>query len=232
MTADVGAGSPGPGRGDLAPARTGIRIKICGIRDPEHALAAAEAGADYIGMIFYPPAGRYVPPAEARRIADAMKGLGPKLVGVFVNQTAEAINATAEFCGLDLVQLSGDEPWGFCHDLSVPAIKALRVSAATCVDDVVEELDRELPGHQGLCLMESRVEGAFGGTGHTMDWALAAAAAQKHQFLLAGGLDPENVGGAVARVRPWGVDVSSGVETAGRKDPEKIRAFIKAVREA
>lgn len=208
------------------------RIKICGIREPEHALVAAEAGADYIGMIFYPPAGRYIPPGEARLISDAVKGLGLKLVGVFVNQTAETINATADFCGLDLVQLSGDEPWGFCRDLAAPAIKALRVQPGACVDDVVEELDRELPAHTGLCLMESKIEGAFGGTGHIMDWVLAAAAARKHRFLLSGGLDPENVGEAVARVHPWGVDVSSGVETDGRKDPEKIRAFIKAVREA
>lgn len=208
------------------------RIKICGIREPEHALAAAEAGADYIGMIFYPRAGRYVSPADALRIAGAVKGAGPKLVGVFVNQTAEAVNATAEFCGLDLVQLSGDEPWSFCRDLSVPAIKALRVQPGTCVDDVVDELDRELPDHEGLCLIESKVEGAFGGTGHAVDWALAAAAARKHQFLLSGGLNPGNVAEAVARVKPWGVDVSSGIETDGRKDPEKIRAFIKAVREA
>ncbi len=211
------------------------RVKICGIQEPEHALLAAQAGADFIGLVFYPPVSRYVPPAQARRIADAIHALGedrPQLVGVFVNQTIEAMDTTAEFCGLDLIQLSGDEPWDLCRALSIPTVKALRVRPGTCVDDVMDELDRELPAHHGLCLMESRVEGRYGGTGHRMDWTIAAAAARRHPFFLSGGLDPENVAGAVAQVRPWGVDVSSGVETDGCKDAEKIEAFIRAVRGA
>lgn len=212
-------------------------VKICGIREPEHALLAAQAGADFIGLIFYPPSSRYVSREEARMITQALGSLEPrpKVVGVFVNENPSVMTETAFLCGLDLLQLSGDEDWAAAQQLSLPAIKALRVKAGTCVDDVVDELAREMPKHHahgGLCLIESNVEGRYGGTGQRVDWSLARVTATRYPFLLSGGLDPENVAGAVREVRPWGVDVSSGVETDGRKDPEKIRAFIQAVREA
>ncbi len=214
-----------------------IRIKICGIREPEHALVAAESGADYIGMIFYEKAARYVPPEQAREIVRAVRAAGhpTQLVGVFVNEEPARMADVTNICSLDLLQLSGDEPWDLCGSLPAPANKVIRVLPGTCVDDVVEELDRELPAHAGrggICMLESRVEGHYGGTGQRVDWALAAVTAKRHPFLLSGGLDPDNVGEAVRQVRPWGVDVSSGIETGGRKDPEKIRAFIEAVRDA
>ena len=214
-------------------------IKICGIREPEHAILAAEAGADYIGLNFYPPSSRYVSPDEAQAVCQALDTLPsdkrPKLVGVFVNEQPSVMVALTDLCGLDLLQLSGDEPWRACVGLPVPAIKALRIVPGTCVDDVVDELSRELAPHTnrgGLCLIESRVEGHYGGTGQRVDWSLARIAARRYAFLLSGGLDPDNVGDAVAHVRPWGVDVSSGVESAGKKDPAKISAFIEAVRTA
>lgn len=213
-------------------------IKICGIREPEHALVVAEAGADFIGLIFYPPSRRYVGRDDAKQVIAALKerfplATRPRIVGVFVNEKSETMLETATICGLELLQLSGDETWAAAQDLALPAIKALRVMPGTCVDDVVDELARALPEHQargGLCLIESRVEGRYGGTGQRVDWALARVAARRYPFLLSGGLDPENVAQAVREVRPWGVDVSSGVETDGRKDPDKIRAFIQAVR--
>ena len=214
-------------------------IKICGVREPEHALIAAEAGADFIGLIFYPQSSRYVTRDQAKQVSAALQQLPedtrPRVVGVFVNEDPSVIQEVVDICRLDLVQLSGDEAWSATRELAVPAIKALRVMSGTCVDDVVDELSRELPAHQakgGLCLIESRVAGRYGGTGQRVNWALARVTARRYPFLLSGGLDPENVAEAVGEVRPWGVDVSSGVETDGRKDPEKIRAFIQAVKEA
>lgn len=216
------------------------KIKICGVRQAEHALAAAQAGADYIGAIFAPMSSRRVTPAQAKAVAEALRSHGeggsrPLLVGVFVNESPAEMNRLADFCCLDLVQLSGDEPWEVCHRLTRPAIKALRVRPDRAVAEVVTELGRELPGvHRlgGLCLLEGQVEGRYGGTGQRMDWELAAATAVYFPFLLSGGLNPDNVGDAVRRVRPWGVDVSSGVETDGLKDPHKIRAFIRTVKSA
>lgn len=216
------------------------RIKICGIREPEHALVAAEEGADYIGVIFAPMSSRKVTPQQARKVAEALHRhldyqFRPLLVGIFVNEGPEVINHLAYFCGLDLLQLSGDEPWGLCQALTRPAIKALRIPAHTAPEDLTGELKRELPRVQregGLCLLEGHIEGLYGGTGKRLDWDLAARVAEHHPFLLSGGLNPANVAEAIGQVRPWGVDVSSGVETNGVKDPEKVRAFIRAVKAA
>jgi phosphoribosylanthranilate isomerase len=129
--------------------------------------------------------------------------------------------------GLDLVQLSGDESWDLCEKLSRPVLKAVKVRDGTSAEEIIAALR---PG--AVPLLDTHVEGALGGTGRLFDWSVAAEVAQRFPIVLAGGLTPENVGEAVRRVRPWAVDVSSGVETEGVKDAEKICAFIAAVREA
>ena len=139
---------------------------------------------------------------------------------------AETVNRTAEAVGLDLVQLSGDEPWDMCDKLSRPVLKAVKVRDGTSAEEIIARLR---PG--AVPLLDTHAEGALGGTGRAFDWAVAAEVARRFPIVLAGGLTPENVGEAVRRVRPWAVDVSSGVETDGVKDVEKIWAFIAAVRE-
>ena len=212
------------------------QVKVCGIRTPEHALAAAAAGANMIGMIFASQSTRTVTPEEAKRIVAAVREAtgpgGPAMAGVFVNEQPERINKLVDFCGLDLVQLSGDEPWQTVQQLKRPVIKALRVPSGRPADDVLEELNHECPALDSLggrCLIESHVAGQYGGTGKQIDWRLAAAVAARFPILLSGGLTPSNVAEAIQTVRPWGVDVSSGIETGGVKDPSKVRAFIAAV---
>jgi len=216
------------------------RIKICGLREVAHALVAAEAGAHYLGVICWPGSRRYVEPERIKAILNAMNTtfdyqIRPLVVGVFVNATAESITELVRICGLDLVQLSGDEGWADCDALPVPVLKALRVPPERPAADLLAELDHELPVHRGRAgkvLIESYVAGQFGGTGQTANWGVAGEVARHHPFLLSGGLTPENVGEAVRTVRPWGVDVASGVETDGVKDAAKIRSFIAAVHAA
>jgi phosphoribosylanthranilate isomerase len=219
-------------------------VKICGLRDPAHALAAAKAGADFIGLVFA-ESRRRVSVEQARAIVCALgeplaaAGGGgvqiemllqrkrPLVVGVFADAGAAAINRTADAVGLDLVQLSGDEPWSLCSRLSRPAIKTVHVRPESSAADVLGNIQ----GDAALVLLDTHAEGALGGTGRPFDWAVAAEVAHRFPIVLAGGLTPENVGEAVRRVRPWAVDVSTGVETDGVKDVEKICAFIAAVRE-
>jgi phosphoribosylanthranilate isomerase len=209
------------------------RIKICGISDETHALAAAEAGADFIGLVFA-PSKRQVIPARAREIADAVKksSAATKVVGVFVDAPVFQINEIADFCALDVVQLSGNESWEDCRKIANPVIKAIRVGRQT-LEDICAELSaasRLLARRRFITLLDSEVEGKYGGTGESFDWNLAREVAKKFQVIIAGGLDPQNIAMLIKRVSPWGVDVSSGVESNGLKDTSKIRAFIEAVR--
>ena len=209
------------------------RIKICGITDEIHALAAAEAGADCIGLVFA-ASKRQVIPARAREIADAVKksSAATKVVGVFVNAPVFQVNEIADFCALDVVQLSGDESWEDCSKIANPVIKAIRVGRQS-LEDICAELSaasRLLARRRFITLLDSEVEGKYGGTGETFNWELGREVARKFQVIIAGGLDPQNVAMLIKRVSPWGVDVSSGVESNGLKDASKIRAFIEAVR--
>jgi phosphoribosylanthranilate isomerase len=220
-------------------------VKICGLREPAHALAVAEAGADFIGLVFA-ESRRRVTVDEARAIAGAvgeplqaaagdgaehiealLRRKRPLVVGVFAGADADTVNRIAEAAGLDLVQLSGDEPWDMCEELSRPVLKAMKVKNGTSAEEVIAGLR---PG--AIPLLDTHAEGALGGTGRSFDWAVAAKVARRFPIVLAGGLTPENVGEAVRRACPWAVDVSSGVETDGVKDVGKIRAFVAAVREA
>ena len=211
------------------------RVKICGITDKANALAAVEAGADFIGLVFA-PSKRQISPARAREIADAVKKSSTvtKLVGVFVNAPVFQVNEIADFCALDVIQLSGNESWEDCRKIASPVVKAVRVgresSQGICAE--LSAASRLLAGRRFVTLLDSKVEGTYGGTGKTFDWDLAQEVAKKFSVIVAGGLDPKNVASLIRRVAPWGVDVSSGVETGGVKDIAKMKAFIEAVRKA
>jgi phosphoribosylanthranilate isomerase len=211
------------------------RVKICGIRDKNHALAAVEAGVDFIGLVFA-PSKRQVSPAKACEIASAVKKSRntTKVVGVFVNAPSSQVNEITDFCALDWVQLSGDESWEYCREVVKPVIKAIRIGQQS-PEELYAALSTGselLPAQRLITLLDSQVEGKYGGTGEGFDWKLAQEAAKRFQIIVAGGLDPENVARLIETVAPWGVDVSSGVETGGVKDPAKIKAFIEAVRRA
>jgi phosphoribosylanthranilate isomerase len=211
------------------------RIKICGIRCKAHALAAVEAGADFIGLVFA-PSQRQVSPAQACEIANAVKKSSDatKVAGVFVNAPSSQVNELADFCALDWVQLSGDESWEYCLEVVRPVIKAIRVDQQSS-EELYAELSKGsklFPAQGFITLLDSRVEGKYGGTGESFNWNLAREVAKRFPVIIAGGLDPKNVAMLIERVAPWGVDVSSGVETEGVKDTSKIKSFIKAVRKA
>jgi len=212
------------------------RVKICGIRDKAHALAAIEAGSNFIGLVFA-PSPRQVTPAQAGEIVGAVKKCSEAtaVVGVFVNMPAAEVNRIASSCHLDWVQLSGDESWEYCRQITKPLIKAIRIKPGQRPEEICEDLAtgvRILSSQRCVYLLDSQVKGKYGGTGMTFDWSLARQAAEQFPVIIAGGLTPENVAQAIKMVAPWGVDVSSGMETGGVKDIAKIRAFIEAVRRA
>lgn len=197
------------------------RIKICGITSLEVALAAAESGADALGFVFA-PSSRRIQPDLAREI---ISQLPPFViaVGVFVNEKPEVVCQIAEYCRLHLIQLHGEETPEYCQNLNWPVVKAIRVAA--------QEHLAPMAGYrvQGFVL-DSLVAGQQGGTGKTLPWELAREAAQYGKIILAGGLSQDNVTTAISRASPYGVDVSSGVETDGVKDLAKIREFTMRVR--
>ena len=197
-----------------------VRVKICGITSMEDALQAVQAGADALGFVFYEKSPRYLPPERAESIIGVLPPF-VQVVGLFVNADAGFVNDTADRCLLDLVQLHGDEPPDYCELIRRRVIKAFRVKDITSLDPV---RNYSIAG----ILLDAFSPKAYGGTGLTFNWEVAQEAGQYGPVILAGGLTPENVCQAVERVNPYGVDVSSGVETApGRKDPEKVREFIR-----
>jgi len=195
-----------------------IRVKICGICDLEGAHIAAEAGADMLGFHFC-NSPRRVTPEEARAILDDLS-VRPKIVGVFIDQSPDEVRQVADFVGLDMLQLHGSEPPGF--EAGRPVIKVLKVR------------DGEVPGADAWpdpIMLDSWSADQRGGTGRTWDWELARPLLARRRVFIAGGLEPGNVGKVVSAFKPYGVDVSSGVESAVRvKDPDKVRAFVHAVR--
>jgi phosphoribosylanthranilate isomerase len=212
------------------------KIKICGIRTEEQALAAAEAGADFIGLVFA-ISPRQIRPARAEKIVRALKESHPRIetVGVFVNARVGTANRIAERCHLDWAQLSGDEPWESCLELNRPVIKVTRVSRSRRATQVIRDLQygtKLLKKQRHIFMLDANVPERFGGTGRKFDWKLAVPIAREFPVIIAGGLTPENVGKAIKLISPWGVDVSTGVETRGVKDVEKIKKFIAAVRQA
>ena len=204
-------------------------IKICGLRTVEHALAAADAGADLLGLVFA-PSRRQISPEDAATIAESIRAT-PRdrqvsIVGLFVNEAPERMLAIARQCRLDAIQLSGDETSDLADRLpGYTLLKAIRLDGAPSEAGW-------LAAQAARLLVDAHMPGSYGGAGVLADWGRAAELARVRPIVLAGGLTPGNVGEAIWRVRPWGVDVSSGVESDGAKDSAKIRAFIGAARAA
>jgi phosphoribosylanthranilate isomerase len=214
-----------------------IHIKVCGIKEKEHALKAAEAGADFIGLVFA-QSPRRVNIAQAQKIVQALKDAGAKTqtVGVFVNAPMASIKRTAEACQLDWVQLCGDEPWAYARELDIPVIKVIRISRHYTPQQISTDLKygtKVLGDRKHIFLLDSNARFKYGGTGLTFDWNLAKKPAEQYPVIIAGGLTPDNVAEAIRVTAPWGVDASSGLEsTRGVKDIDKILRFIKAARSA
>ena len=207
---------------------TRTRIKICGITREEDLAASVAAGADALGFVFYAPSPRYVAPERAAQLISHVPAFVTK-VGLFVNETAVAVRAVLNKVPLDLLQFHGDEDASFCAQFGRPWIKAARVKPGL---DLLEyaSLFAGAPGASGL-LLDAHVEG-YGGGGQTFDWSLIPHSLPL-PVILSGGLHPGNIAEAVRAVRPWAVDVSSGVEAArGVKDAQKITEFIAGVRDA
>jgi len=200
-----------------------VKIKVCGMTQLKDVLTAVDCGADAVGFIFYQKSPRHVNESTVKKIVTHLPPFVSR-VGVFVNETAERINRLAKVCGLDAVQLHGDESPAFCRKIKVPVIKAFRVENA-------ESLASLSKYRVNGFLLDAFDEKQWGGTGQTFDWKWARGAKKYGPVILAGGLTPVNVADAVRRVQPYGLDVCSGVEKSpGKKDPRKIRAFFKAVR--
>jgi phosphoribosylanthranilate isomerase len=210
------------------------RIKVCGIMEAELGIAAAEAGADYLGLVFAQST-RQINPKTAAGIVHAVKNTiaSPQIVGVFVNAPDIDVNFIAEACRLDWVQLSGDETWEYCQRIKKPVIKTVHVLNSSTAVQLIAEIRKGytyLPPDHLKILLDTKVKGTYGGTGMPFDWKLAKEVCGQYPVLVAGGLDPDNVVQMISAVQPWGVDVSSGVETKGKKDIEKIRLFIQKVK--
>jgi phosphoribosylanthranilate isomerase len=204
------------------------RIKICGITREEDLAAAVAAGADALGFVFYPPSPRHLTPQRAAQLLARVPAFVTR-VGLFVNEPAGAVRAVLAQASLDLLQFHGDEDAVYCASFGKPWIKAARVKAGF---DLLEYASAfaDAPGVCGL-LLDAHIEG-YGGGGQTFDWSLIPQSLPL-PVILSGGLHPGNVAGAVRAVRPWAVDVSSGVEAArGIKDAQKITEFIAGVRDA
>jgi phosphoribosylanthranilate isomerase len=203
-------------------------VKICGLTTPQDALAAAEAGADAVGLVFWAGSPRAVTVEEARAISDALPPFVLR-VGVFVDASPDEMARAADAARLDLLQLHGEEPPEALSALPRRALKAVRVGERFSPWDALR--------YEGLAaglLLDTRASGSAGGTGRAFDWSLARAVRERSRFLLlAGGLSPENVAAAIGAVRPDGVDASSRLEAAPRrKDHQRVRAFVTAVRAA
>lgn len=201
-----------------------VRVKICGITSAEDALAAVDAGADALGFMFYEASPRCVTSNQA---LEMLRDIPPFVarVGVFVNPSVDKVRATIAETGIDTLQFHGEETPAFCRQFGLRVIKAFRVRNAQSLKPLAD-----FPSEAWL--LDSFVEGKHGGTGAVFNWDLAAQAVkQGGRVILAGGLTPENAADAVRQVRPYALDVSSGVELApGRKDVAKVRAFIAAAK--
>ena len=200
-----------------------IKVKICGMTQLKDALFAVEQGVDAVGFIFYKKSPRAVTMKTVREIITKLPPL-VDTVGVFVNESAERLNKIADYCGLDLVQLHGEESPAFCRKIHRRVIKAFRIKDLQSI----KQLEKfPVSGF----LLDTFSDDLHGGTGKTFDWNLALPAKKIGPVILAGGLTPSNIRQAVRRVRPYGVDVCSGVEkSSGIKDLEKVRAFLKNIR--
>lgn len=202
------------------------RIKICGITCIEDAQFAVNCGVDALGFMFYEPSKRFIDVESARKICRALPPCVTK-VGVFVNASNEQVIHTQEACGLDALQFHGEESPDWCRQFNAKTMKAFRVGEAKNLE-ALELYDVD------AWLVDSYQPGERGGTGHSFQWdLLTAIKPYRKPLFLAGGLTPDNIGEAVREVQPFGVDVSSGVESApGEKCPDKVASFVRAVQQA
>ncbi|MEE8392218.1 MAG: phosphoribosylanthranilate isomerase [Anaerolineae bacterium] len=215
------------------------RIKICGITNVDDARCAAGAGVDFLGFVFYPKSPRFVTLGQAATITRTIRhefgADAPRCVGIFVNESVECVLAVLNSINLDLAQLHGNEPPDEVRMLHPRAFKAIRPQAHDEAEAAIAAYCDVAPNDAALpqLLMDAYHPQQFGGTGIPADLVVARLLARHLRLLLAGGLTPETVGPAIGQVRPWGVDVSSGVERAkGIKDHARVRAFVEAVRAA
>ena len=230
---------------------TDVQVKICGITNSHDAKAALEAGADYLGFILYPKSPRYIPWEKIKQvildsrywIADRSASSPntpypisntPKFVGGFVNESVAHITEILAFTGLDYAQLHGDEPPGFLQPLSGKAFKAVRPADEEGARHAAARFAPHGLDDGPQLLIDAYDPAEYGGTGKKANWHVARELAQRYpRLMLAGGLTPANVAQAIRAVRPWAVDVSSGVEASpGRKDHDAVRAFIRAAKES
>lgn len=213
------------------------KLKICGIQNVDSALAAAESGADFLGFVFVHGVRRQVTSQQVTSIIDDVRSSSvsaiPCFVGLFADQDIQEVNKIVRDCGLDYVQLCGDELPAYWDKVDAEVIKQIRVrdpeSVVASTRDTIRRVGQVVSTGR-IALLDKYEQGSLGGTGKTFDWDVAASVAKCHDVMLAGGLTPENVGDAIDQVSPWGVDVSSGVETNKEKNIDKIRAFADAVR--
>lgn len=214
-----------------------MKTKICGIKTFADAMMVIEAGVDIIGFNFYPQSPRYISPGECMRLVVRLETALREemsritMMGVFVNSELDNMHAIFRDCHLDMIQLSGDEPPEVLDLLGERSFKVLRPTSFTEFTQAVERY----PGRTmaPAWMIDTFRPGEYGGTGQTADWDLMRQIAETAPILLAGGLNAGNVGEAIRRINPWGVDVASGVESApGVKDPQKVNAFVQAVRAA
>lgn len=200
-----------------------VRVKVCGITNSDDAFRAVDLGADALGFIFYKGSKRYIDPRDAHRIISSLPPFVSS-VGVFVNQGADEIKEAVETSGVDTVQLHGDETPEFCALLPYKLIKAVRVKDTVNTEEV--ELYPVL-----AILFDKHTDEMYGGTGTSFDWGALKGIVISKKVILSGGLTPENVSRAIETVRPYGVDVSTGVEDSpGKKNHIKMRKFIEAVK--
>jgi phosphoribosylanthranilate isomerase len=213
------------------------KVKICGIGKVENAQAAVDAGADFLGIVFEPNSRRRLEVEEAKTIIESTEmGQWPvnaKWVGVFANQLVEEVNRIVEYCGIDLVQLSGNESPEYCSKMVRPVVKVIHVRSDSNQVSLTEIRNNislyEIAGCSYM--LDTFKKGVLGGTGQVFNWDIAKVLSEETPLFLAGGLNIGNVSEAIVKVRPWALDVSSGVESDGQKDSAKINAFIDKVRE-
>lgn len=203
------------------------QVKLCGMRTLEHARAALDAGAEYLGFVLA-PARRQISPELVREIISTLGPSRARFVGVFVNPEPEEAQRIARYAGLDIIQLSGTESPEDVSRVGLPVFKVVHVRPES---DLEAELQRYSEVSE-MIVLDTYKAAAAGGTGEAFEWSHAVDAAQSGPVMLAGGLHPENVATAIRMVAPAAVDVSSGIETEGQKDSAKMRAFVAAVRGA
>ncbi|MDD4875804.1 MAG: phosphoribosylanthranilate isomerase [Dehalococcoidales bacterium] len=210
------------------------KIKICGLSEVEHVLAASKAGTDYIGLVFA-QSRRRVSINKAWVLLEALRSQKrpATAVGVFADETIQEVNRIIEYCHLDWVQLSGSENWDYCREIECPVIKVIHVLPNSSTGKILKEIDmgyRVQSKQKLIILLDTGTAKMPGGTGQVFDWQIAKKIVAKYPVIIAGGLNSANVGQLIKDIQPWGVDVSTGVENNKQKDVSKIVDFIQTVR--